>query len=215
MKKIKEISEQAILRYNTRYEQMGYNIKTLGWGSVEQQSYRFKQALSILGDLNEKSLLDIGCGFGDLLNFCKDSSINLSKYTGWDLNKNFIDEAVKRHSETFDVVDISDDENVLKYQEEFDIAIMLGLLNFNLKSEENNLQFSKTMIRNAFSTVKEVLVVDFLSANLTADYPREDFVFYHKPSEVLDFAFSLTPNVILKHDYMPIPQKEFMLFLYK
>jgi len=32
---------------------------------------------------------------------------------------------------------------------------------------------------------------------------------------MLDFALALSPNVVLKHNYAPIPQKEFMLFIYK
>ena len=96
-----------------------------------------------------------------------------------------------------------------------DIAVMLGVLNWNLKNEEKNYTFSKQLIGNAFSAVKECLVVDFLSTQLTDSYPKEDFVFYHNPMTMLAFAFSLTNNVVLKQNYAAIPQKEFMLFLYK
>ena len=62
---------------------------------------------------------------------------------------------------------------------------------------------------------KNLLIVDFLSFKTTSDYKKEDFVFYHKPDEILKFALSLSENVVLKHNYAPIPQKEFMLFIYK
>jgi hypothetical protein len=60
-----------------------------------------------------------------------------------------------------------------------------------------------------------VLVVDFLSTYRTPDYPQEDFIFYHDPKIMLDFALNLSANVVLKHNYAAIPQKEFMLFIYK
>ena len=69
------------------------------------------------------------------------------------------------------------------------------------------------MIKKAFSAVSETLVVDFLSLYRIPDYPKEDFVFYHDPSEMLAFALELTPNVRLIHDYEAIPQKEFTLVL--
>lgn len=43
----------------------------------------------------------------------------------------------------------------------------------------------------------------------------EDFVFYHDPAEMLNYALTVTPDVTLHHNYLPIPQKEFMLVLYK
>jgi hypothetical protein len=92
---------------------------------------------------------------------------------------------------------------------------MLGLLNLNFHEDFDNLTYSKLMITNAFSAVNELLIVDFLSNRLTPDYPKEDFVFYHDPAKMLDFALTLTPNVVLKHNYAPIPQREFLLALYK
>jgi len=96
-----------------------------------------------------------------------------------------------------------------------DAGIMLGVLNLNLKEKFDNYAYSELFIEKAFGCVKKLLVVDFLSEEITAPYPKEDFVFYHNPARMLEFAFTLTPNVVLKHNYQPIPQKEFMLYLYK
>jgi SAM-dependent methyltransferase len=209
-----DISQQTIDRYNNRLLKFGKDIKTLGWGSTEQQEYRFLNIVSYL-DLDEKSILDIGCGFGDLFTFIDKNSNTIKNYTGWDINPDLLKQA--NHTDNpkvkYDVRDISNE--LIDSNNIFDIGIMLGLLNFNLKSEELNYEYSKQLINNAFSAVKEVLVVDFLSTHLTPDYPKEDFVFYHDPIKMLEFALTLTPNVVIKHNYAPIPQKEFMLFLYK
>jgi SAM-dependent methyltransferase len=208
------ISNKTLDRYNKRYSTFGLDIKTLGWGSENQQKYRFEIACGAL-DLDGKQILDIGCGFGDLLKFILSEKINIFSYEGWDINPHFIDEAQKFSSNgIFKTKDLIKDD-LIKFNLEFDLAIMLGLLNFNYNEEDLNLSFSKDMIRKAFSLVRECLVVDFLSNRLTPDYPKEDFVFYHDPATMLDFALTLTPNVVLKHNYAPIPQREFMLFLYK
>ena len=213
--KTKDISRNTLDRYTERYEKMGKHIRTLGWGSEQQQVYRFEQSLMPL-NVKDKHLLDIGCGFGDLLSFCEQNDRQLSEYSGWDINPNFINEANEsqwRLENNFEVVDLLHDQ--ISEDKRFDIAIMLGLLNFKLSSKEENYEYSKKMIRKAFNLVDEVLVVDFLSAELFEGYPKEDFVFYHEPLKVLEFAFSLSPKVLIKHDYEPIPQREFILYIYK
>lgn len=216
MSDLKAIALQTLKRYTQRYDQLGKNIRTLGWGNAEQQQYRFLQTL-VATDFNNKSILDVGCGFADLLTFLKQNSINPSYYTGWDLNPAFIKEcqAINEKNTSFDVIDISQKDQILQKSESFDIVIMLGLLNYNLGDKDINVAFSRTLIQNAFSLVKEVLIVDFLSTKVSPDYPQESFVFYHEPSQMLDFALSLSHNVVLKHNFASIPQKEFMLFIYK
>jgi SAM-dependent methyltransferase len=211
------ISNQMISRYSQRYREMGNNVKTLGWGNVEQQQFRFKQAIDQVNfDLN-KSVLDIGCGFGDLLALLISENKPFKKYIGWDINPDLVNESIKiwsnnKTSSQFEVLNIGNKNFIEPIA---DIGFMFGVLNLNLKEEFNNLNYSKIFIKNAFSAVRETLVVDFLSSQVDHNYPKEDFVYYHNPTEILEFALTLTPNVVLKHNYSPIPQKEFMLFLYK
>jgi SAM-dependent methyltransferase len=212
-----QISESMIARYSGRYAELGYDVKTLGWGSSEQQYYRFKQAIDHISFNNPKSILDIGCGFGDFLALLIAESKPLKEYYGWDINPDLIEESRKiwegkSIKSTFEVMNIS---KHISSKPTTDIAFMFGVLNLNLKEEFDNYDYSKMLISNAFTAVKELLVVDFLSNHLNPDYPKEDFVFYHDPAVMLNFALTLTPNVVLKHNYSPIPQKEFMMFLYK
>jgi SAM-dependent methyltransferase len=209
------ISEQMIQRYSNRYRVLGRDVRTLGWGSLEQQSYRFEQTLSELFYFEDKTILDIGCGFGDYLALLKAKGYMFKQYIGWDINPDLIQEARKIWTDnnvSFVVKNIGNEslENPIA-----DIAVMLGVLNLNLKEQVDNYEYSFHFIRNAFACVREVLIVDFLSTKFALNYPLEDFVFYHEPSKMLDFALSLSSDVVLKHNYAPIPQKEFMLFIYK
>lgn len=218
-KKLDDISNNMVKRYSDRFYKLGKNVKTLGWGSTGQQEYRFEQTLSNGIEFDQKSVLDIGCGFGDYLHFLMrnfNQRDTLSSYSGYDLNPNLIQEAKKnvpgRLKVNFEVVDILKNKSTTPIA---NIGVMLGVLNFNLKDQADNVAYSKQAITNAFSHVDETLIVDFLSTNLTSDYPKEDFVFYHDPQEMLEFALTLTNNVKLVHDYLPIPQKEFILILSK
>lgn len=214
-KKIDEISKITEQRYTKRYNELGKNIKSLGWGSIKQQRFRFLQTL--LSDLNfkEKKILDVGCGFGDYYSFLKDKKLGINHYTGWDINSNFINEAKNNFTSQDTSFYV---RNVFKQKANepvADIVVMFGLLNWKLSSISMNYDYTKRMVKKAYCLAGECLVVDFLSSNLSSDYPKEDFVFYHNPSIMLEFAFTLSDNVVLKHNYLPIPQKEFMLFIYK
>lgn len=211
---LNEIADQTVERYSKRYSEFGYDVKTLGWGSVGQQKYRFGQTLE-LEDLRGLDVLDVGCGFGDYADFLDKAGISYSSYTGFDINSDLLQEAKKRregqkdcHFRKVDMSNFSGDTVA-------DVGVMLGVLNFNLNNYLDNYEYSFQVIKNAFKLVRKSLIVDFLSTNLSPDYPKEDFVFYHDPVRVLDFALSLSSNVALKHDYLPIPQKEFMLCIRK
>lgn len=213
--KFQEISKLTRKRYTERYEKLGKDIRTLGWGSIEQQWYRFSQTLSDNLKFKDKQILDIGCGFGDYFNFINEQNIEINSYIGWDSNEKFINEARENISNKDTSFEIKDVLKLTENEPIADIVVMLGLLNWKLDDKEMNYEYSEQIISNAFKVTRECLIVDFLSTKLTSDYPKEDFVFYHEPERMLDFALSLTNNVELKHNYEPIPQKEFMLFIYK
>ena len=205
-----------IERYSKRLGTLGYDVKTLGWGNVEQQEYRFAQTVSSEINFRDKSVMDIGCGFGDYYSFLQKSKVDLEKYLGVDINPDLITEAKKIHQNdrkvSLEVLNVL--ENNVK-EPITNIGVMLGVLNLNLKEDFDNYEYSFRAIKNAFSYVSEVLVVDFLSTNLVENYEKEDFVFYHSPIKMLEFALTLSDNVLIKQNYMAIPQREFMLYIYK
>ena len=208
-----QLSEQTVQRYGERYSRLGRHVRSLGWGSEQDQEIRFGQTLRLLPNLCG-SLLDIGCGFGDLLTFLSAHNATPGHYLGWDITPSFVTESTQIHAanptaafEVHNLLDTPATEPVA------DCAVMLGLLNVNWKGQIDNLEYSRKMIRQAFSLVRDTLIVDFLSTHISPSYPAETQVFYHDPVQMLEFALTLTPGVTLLQDYPPIPQREFMLAL--
>jgi SAM-dependent methyltransferase len=215
--KLKNISSNMIKRYSDRYNKLGYDVKTLGWGNKEQQYQRFDDILNIDLILNNKTLLDIGCGFGDFYTYLKSKNINFNYYTGVDINSNLIKEANKLHKDNidchFDVYNVLDDSGIINNC--VDIAYLIGVLNLNFKNEIDNYEYSFKIIKKAFNLVTESLVVNLLDDNLTPNYPKEDFVFYHNAKKMQEFGITIAKKVDIKYSPNPIPQKEFNLILYK
>jgi SAM-dependent methyltransferase len=212
---LSQLNQQTVQRYGERYARLGHHVRALGWGCEEDQAIRFGQTLRVLPQPCG-TVLDIGCGFGDLLTFLTKNNAAPTNYLGWDITPGFVDASLRIHADNptarFEVCNLM--EKVAP-EPVADCAVMLGLMNFNWKGQIDNVEYSKNMIRHAFSMVRDTLVFDFLSTHLTPTYPAEASVFYHNPAEMMDFAFSLTSSVTLMHDYPAIPQRECMLALRK
>ncbi len=61
--------EQIQNRYQKRWFKTGYSPFSLGWGKAKQ-SLRFQKMFEGF-EVKGKSILDIGCGFGDLNQYLK------------------------------------------------------------------------------------------------------------------------------------------------
>ena len=60
--------QRIIERYNERLTNLGETAQALGWRDSSQQHLRFRM-LAEISDLTGCSIMDIGCGFGDLLEY--------------------------------------------------------------------------------------------------------------------------------------------------
>ena len=203
-----KVETNAIERYSNRYKKLGISPKSLGWGCKEDQLERFR-VIEEHCDLRGKTIMDIGCGFSDLLTYLNKKKINVN-YIGVDIVPDFILYS-KKHFPMHQFYNL----NIMTRSKELpkaDILISLGVINFRLDFIPN-FEYTKLYITNAFELTKKILIVDFLSNYRNLNYRKEDFVYYHSPEKIFKFAMTLTQNVRIIHNYKPIPQKEFMIIL--
>lgn len=209
---IKSINLATNERYNKRLFAEGLGAYALGWGKKYYQIKRFKELLHAIGEenFNDKTVLDIGCGFGDLYNFFIEKKIKPKRYIGIDINENFIKEAKKKIKH----VSFSTRDLLIKpcSRPIADIGVILGVINFK---QQNHEKYAYDFIKESFKAVREKLIVNVISDVHNDDYPREAFIYYYKPSEWLKLAQKITPFCSLIHDYAGEPQYEFMLILNK
>ena len=79
--------KKVIERYNKRLKKFGVKPKTLGWDK-ERHFLRYHILLS-QWTFNNNSLLDFGCGFGDMYNYIQENKLNII-YNGYDINNDLI-----------------------------------------------------------------------------------------------------------------------------
>ena len=179
--------------YRKKYEKYGVDSRSLHWHSEKAAKQRYVQIVSDI-DFSGKTILDVGCGFGDIIPYIKKESKEF-EYTGVDVMPEFIEEAKKIHSEyTFLVKDYFNEP----IDNKFDIVMCSGALNSNV---DDNLSFRKDAIKTMYEHAQEVMVF-----NMAGKYPQPKTsatsnVWFADPLEILEYCMTLTPKVILRKHY--------------
>ncbi len=192
----------TIKRYDLRFKQFGYSPKSLGWLKGKQE-IRFMNLLSEY-NVNNKHILDIGCGFGDL-NTVLSKVAHKYQYTGCDLYDNFIAEGkIKYPNGIFKCGDFLS----LELKDDYDWAVASGPFN-HIFEKKDNYDFIQSVMSKTLDIVKDGFSFDFISDRV--DY-RDEHIFYANSEKILSMAYDFSRNVILKNNYMPF---EFSIFVYK
>ena len=90
-------SSQTILQrveqyYADRLERFGPTPRGVDWNSAESQVLRFSRLLEVVRSADSAalpSLLDVGCGYGALLDYVRERSLAL-EYRGFDISEAMI-----------------------------------------------------------------------------------------------------------------------------
>ncbi|MBY0358797.1 MAG: class I SAM-dependent methyltransferase [Candidatus Obscuribacterales bacterium] len=192
--------KEAIERYNRRLQEFGATEKALGWGNKGRSRLRFEILLS-QWDFNGSTVLDFGCGFGDLFAYLSGKNWQDFHYLGLDINPSLIEVAQKRHPQASfqTIISLADIQDT-------DIDFILASGTFNHKLN-NNFAFVQESFDKFVKIAKKGFAANFLSNKV--DYELEN-TYHADPAAILNLAYTYTNNVILRNDYMPY---EFTIFV--
>lgn len=189
-----------INQYNERLKKYGHDPRTLGWFEG-RQPIRFN-VLSEIGDFNSCSVLDVGCGFGDLYEFLT-KKYDTIQYTGIDINPRLIKIAQNTYPGVHFAVK---DFHEAAIDTWFDWVVSSGV--FNVKSSESTL-FIQEMIKKMFILCTKGVAADFMSSYAGI---KGKNTYYTVPEELFGFCKTLSRRIVLRHDYMPF---EFCVYIYR
>lgn len=196
---IKEHYRNLLLKYGDSAEAAQYSSK-------ESQNRRLA-ILTQVGDLNNKSILDFGCGTASLADYLDSKGIKPKKYTGVDIVTDFFEHAKRKHpTSSF----LHPDE---LGNEKFDYVFVSGVFN---NRRNKNRKFYQETIKSLFQRSVEGIAFNMMSTYV--DYKDEN-LFYEKPERAFTYLKKhITPYVILRHDYLVKPDSipfEFAIFAYQ
>lgn len=179
-------------RYEARHAEFGYDPRTLGW-TKGRHKLRYEM---LLGGwpAGAASVLDVGCGFGDMADYCRESGRGTWRYTGLDIVPALIEEGRRRYPG----VDLRlHDMDVDGLPQGYDVIVASGVFSHRLK---DNLSFVERAFAAFAGAARVGFAANFMSP--TADV-RYDHLYYPDPGVIFDIARRHSRRLAIRHDYMP------------
>lgn len=179
----------------TQEEHYNYFIKKytpdnslyVGWSSKDKQHLIFERIqdnLSGIPGIN-RTILDVGCGIGDFSEYVKDL-----KYTGIDINTEYLLQAKIRHGEkAFTKADILD------YKKRHDCLVACGT--FNLK-QQNQMKYLQKILSHMYSIANTAIIVTLTSKFCTQ---KVDDIYYYDPGVILNLCLDNGWRTRIDHSY--------------
>jgi len=210
MQEEKFVSNEFLHYYKQCFNKYGATPKGISWPDKLDNEIRYAKMINVVDQLykiTNLSLLDVGCGYGGLLDYMIDNSINI-KYIGLDLVPESITYAREKHHETqFHIMDALD----MDYDECFDYVVNNGI--FTLKNDVSNIhmdKFVRTLIKKMFKAARVGIAFNMFSTHVNFFSNKN---FYKNPLETLAFCLSeLSNNIKIDHSYKLF---EYTVYVYK
>jgi SAM-dependent methyltransferase len=214
---IQLLSKKQRLRIQTRHkvsiDQYGYQPQALYWSSREIQTVRFKKLSEILPRNQACSILDVGCGFGDLKAYLVQQGFKID-YTGIDLSEDMVRSArfqypgIKVHQG--DLFDFN------PKSQQYDFVLLSGALNEVVEtdiedSSEHQGRYAKAVIRKLYDSCQQGVAFNLLDARNAWVASRPDLQSF-QPEEIADYCKTFAHHVSWQDGYV---DNDFTVFLYR
>ncbi len=171
--------------YAAAIKKHGDSPKGVHWNSLYSQQKRFDVLLSCIDD-EDFSVVDAGCGFGDLYGYLKKQGVKYSSYVGLDLSPSMVKIAQKKTGCEIYESDICRD--VLPRA---DYYLCSGAMNILSRFD------TYLFIRNCYEASKKAFVFNLLMG-------EDDSLIYNHfyPSELQQLFDELGAKVTVKKGYL-------------
>ncbi len=184
--------------YEPRLAKYSDNSKVLDWENEDAQYKRFI-AMTDNIDLTGRTVLDIGCGCGDLYDWLRKQKID-ADYSGVDILQKMVVRAEETYPKAaFFCADIFDaDFNCAGElcRERFDVTFTSGIFNLNAGNNE-------AFLRKAIPILAEISAEAFVFNLLDPASPnKDDDYFYFEPDAAIDLASEFAGKIELIQGYL-------------
>jgi SAM-dependent methyltransferase len=187
--------------YDDLVNRFGHDPRACDYGRPTSQTTKF-QLLSEVTPLQGLRLLDVGCGFADYADFLQ-ARYGEVTYVGVDISPRMVDEARQlRPGLDLRLLNILHEKSA----ETFDVVNANGIF-YLLGAEAPELM--RALIRRMFELSTVAVAFNSLSSWASVHEPSE---FYADPIETLAYCRTLTPWVVLRHDYLA---HDFTIYMYR
>lgn len=191
------------VNYQKSFAKHGESPEALQWANYRAAALRYRQLVKDV-DTKGKTILDAGCGMGDLLPFlyAKDADFT---YEGVDVTPEFIDIASKRYSgHSFHVANPFTDLST-----QYDIVLSSGVMNTNAN---NWFEARMSMVEKLWLLTKECLAFNMAGGLGSIDDTTGGKIAYADAQKVIEYCASLTPKIVARTHYH---SKDFTITMFR
>lgn len=194
-------TERIAAYYDGLVERYGYSPQARDSSRELLLEIRYRVLSEVL-DLNGMRVLEVGCGFGDLGNFIQARFKNVG-YVGIDISRSMVETGRQIHPNL-----ALHHANLLSWKPtgQFDVVFAQGI--FYLLGEDAESKMER-LIERMFGLAERAAA--FCTLSMWAERRDKD-EFYVDPLRTLQICHTLTPHVVLRHDYLP---NDFAAYLYR
>ncbi len=194
MKKHLRISEFVRSHYEPRISRYKKNYQILDWEDPLSHEKRFQVLLDNV-TLTGKSLIDVGCGLGDLFGYLKAAGMDVN-YTGIDILGQMINAARERYPEGVFMQGNIFTENPFRAKH-FDIVFCSGIFNLNLG---DNVGLLNEALGIFFKLAREAVVFNLLDEGSP---DKDNRYYYFSQDQVKALVKPYSWKVKIIRGYLP------------
>jgi SAM-dependent methyltransferase len=195
------IDETPLEPYREAVERHGAGFEATLWQSREAQFLRFEVMIDLAGaaGFDDCTILDIGCGQGDMVECLLEQGVAYRHYRGLDAMAEMIHAARQRDfpRADFEVLNVMVDLSLLR-QYEPDYCCLSGTL--NTMEEES----ARKLVQAAYGAAAQGVVFNFLSNRPDPRWSEGDLgpAKRFNTAQWIDWAMALSPRVSFTQEYL-------------
>lgn len=209
-----EVNWKEAGELNAKFFDAGCERHAEGWKAshfISQDSQRsVYHALTSRLPLTRATILDVGCGQGDLIPFLYQTQKNVKSYHGIDVSAKMIEGAVQKYG-----LQLFTHGNFLDPERSFeeDVIVAAGPYNYRVHQDDKaQFEYLKTAITKMFGSCRRACALTLLSSHGYEIAKNWNDLVCYEPWEVMEFCMSLTSAVVVDHASIPA---EFTVMLYR
>lgn len=194
----------VIDNYAENHKKYGYGYKSLEMPSDRRtiRYYELIKNFSFFCNKDEEfTLLDVGCGYGDIIGYLDRIGLKNYQYYGIDACESFVEYDKEKFNGRDNIHFILMDYYKKKdIPCEYDYAVSSQNFNHPLTDGEDNLELIQDIIGRVYDRSSRGVSFNFVTDKV--EFKNSD-VAYHSIEDIIRFAYSKTNSVILDNTCMP------------
>ena len=173
------------------------STKYVSWNSTNNQHLRYFQLVDNI-DFNFSSILDVGCGVGDFLDYLNKNHFSIKDYKGIDILDEMIDGAKSKFNnieDKFECIDVFD------YFDSHDYCVSNGTISVRIfKDDEEQKSYGYNFLDKLHGLSNKAFAINFLT-DYTDERVKTNEFFYYAPELMYTYCKMNYGNVKLISDY--------------